>query len=200
MLLIVGLFVLTAVQWKWLNDQGWSPIGRNPVQWPSVLLLGGLGCFASALILTAALALAALSLALWRAPSRPLSLGFGGMAIALSLVAIPPSDGDVFLGLSLHQMHDTGYLGLLILWTLCCTLVATRRSSLQSWCARLALLGLVTGTALTLVDEVASLGRYLVLLSVIGWVSVFSGAVGRERNSNVPGTEHENVRSKYPSA
>lgn len=177
-LVILGL---TLGEMSYLREVGWSPIHRTRTEWPSLLELGPGGWLLTASFVLAGLFGVVVGRALWqratRQALRAASVLFVATSCALILVAFSP-DQSRSRGHSWHaEVHNLAYLVLLFAGLTSAALFALtpaagraeRRLRLASMVA-LPVLGV--GVAVTNLDSVAQLGRYLIIGGLIGWAQI----------------------------
>ena len=172
-LLFVAL-ALTFIQREFLASRHWTPVGRNPVQWPSVMLLGPAGWIlgASLVIAAAVLMLAGFYLVTWQSTAVRIagaSLALVGAAVALQ--AIPPADGTQS---GLKWLHDAAYPLIPVGWLIAAILLTVTWWSVPE--GRLLARGTLVLIPLFVVavlgvmhDSVAQASRYGIFLIELIW-------------------------------
>jgi hypothetical protein len=170
--IILGLPLLTWLDAAWLTKTGWTPVARNRIQWPSLLLLGPHGGAMTLVLFTAALGTLAFAARIRALSTRRLAGAFAGTALAVALVAVPPRDDAP----TLVALHNGAYGALLVLW--CVTVILslgdfpnpadTRR-------VRLLALGCVvlfgSGLLASISDATGQLARYFIIFPSAGWIA-----------------------------
>lgn len=178
--LLAVLVVLTAVQREFLESVGWSPIGRSPTQWPSILAAGPGGAALSLVFAASAVAVAYVAITLGvhsqRSSDRVAALGLLAVSLGLAGVAFPadaPGGSQ-----SWHaSVHDSLYplvpLGLIL--AAVTMAVAGRRpqeGALRAPFGVAMVAAMVAAFLATGVDPIAQLARYFAFGLMLAWVAL----------------------------
>lgn len=174
LIIIAGLPAVTWASRAWLAASGWTPVVRNRIQWPSVMLLGPYGPLMAAVLLTSAAAGAFFVPRLRVVVSHRLGLALAVALACLAMVAVPPVDAPA--AFPLVHVHNAAYLGLLAAWWVCvgvCWSEAGDAPSRQAGrlLAVLCAVPVLAGLVLALVPAAGQLARYLVLFPMAAWIS-----------------------------
>lgn len=170
---VVALLALTCYQIGFLADAGWSPMGRSPVQWPSLMLLGPGGWVLAATLVATGAIVGGLGVLLARLPGvamRVTGVLVILVGLALALQAIAP-DGV------LKPVHDAAYLVIPSGWFVAAVLVMLARWRDPGWKritrASLVLLpAFVAALVGTSVDAIAQAARYVLFLVELVWLQL----------------------------
>lgn len=180
-LLASTMIVLTVWRYDGLIADGWSPMKRNLVQWPSVMLLSeGGGLLASGMVLAGVLIalmgiFVALRTGVWS--DRVASVFVAMSGYALALLSDPPAAGGVGAE---RTMHDDVYLALLgfcaiaaafVAWGLC----YREERHLWRWVLfGFLVLGIGLGVLVDAADGISQLARTALIMLLFVWVAAFS--------------------------
>jgi hypothetical protein len=175
----LAMLVLAALifwQLDFLEEEGWSPVRRTPVLWPSLLALGPQGYVATVAFILLGAAVLALALPLLRSPTptdRWAGTFLGVVSTGLVLAAVPtdlPGSG----GYSWHAaVHDVASplipLGAI---AAAVALAAAPLPSVARSASRLLLPIMALSYAATVLDPIAQLVRYLAFFSMLVWFEI----------------------------
>ncbi len=189
-MLVLALMIFW--QLDFLEEQGWSPVRRTPVLWPSLLALGPQGYVATAVFVLLGAAVLAFALRLLNSPTptdRWAGALLGMAATGLVLAAVPtdlPGSADYSWHAAVHDVASPlvplGAIAAAV------ALAAAPSPSVARTVSRLLLPIMALSYAATIVDPIAQLVRYLAFFSMLLWFEVVawhwpSGAVGPRNGS-----------------
>lgn len=162
----------TYSQADWLARQGWSPTIRNPVQWPSILLLSpGAGLMTAIIwIQVTCTLIVALRFLQSEAPSAGALLILGSVSLAFTSVPPAPPPETTVAG----TVHNLAYIGLVLAWIASTAAFVhsavlrqdSRQTAMGATVLVLAALGIATGTS----ASIGQFGRYLVIVTMGVWI------------------------------
>ncbi|WOQ17417.1 hypothetical protein [Raineyella sp. W15-4] len=177
-IILAGLPVVTWASGDWLIAAGWTPVARNRIQWPSMMLLGPYGPLMTGVLLGSAAAGGCFLPRLRVVASRRAAVALAVAVCCVALTAVPPLDTPA--AFPLVRLHNAAYLGLLVAWAAFLVLGwtdirgSTRRGTpVRPAVRRLALCCLVpvlVGTLLTALPATGQLARYLLLFPMAAWI------------------------------
>lgn len=170
------LAAMTVRQLDFLDEQGWSPVQRTRIMWPSLIAVGPQGYIVAAVfvLLGAAVLVFAIRLLHSAEPADRwagafLSLASAGLVLAAFPTDLPPSS-DMSWQAAIHEAAyppiPIGAIAATI------SLVVTRSASVSRTASRLLLPVMVVGFAATAVDAVAQVSRFLAFFSLLLWFEV----------------------------
>lgn len=172
------LVLVALVFWQldFLEDQGWSPVRRTEVLWPSLVALGPQGYVATAAFVLLGAAVLAFAVRLLRSPTPAdrWAGAFLGLVSTGMVLAAVPTDLPGSAGYSWHAaVHDVvspliplGAIAAAVALATAPTPGVARTTS------RLLLPIMVLSYAATLVDPIAQLVRYLAFFSMFAWFEI----------------------------
>jgi hypothetical membrane protein len=187
LLLTITFLVLTVTEASFLRSSGWSAVHRTPVEWPSLLALGPHGwllniAFAVAGVLGIAFALSAYA----EAPTGVARTGavmLLVMAVAVCLVTFnadpPTTTGDP----SWHdRIHNIAYPFIPLTGIVAALAYSVGVRNVPGWrrvtsVSRTALAIFAITVALTAVDQIAQLARFVFFGALLLWVALLALAV-----------------------
>lgn len=176
-LLLVVLVAMTAIEWPFLRDNGWSVTRRSDVAWPSILTLANGGWVVSlTFVASGAMGLLfgiALRGTLPR-QARVSALLLCVVGAALMVVALRPDPPGANVRTWHGELHDYAYplIPLCTIGAAALLAITTRhepRWSVQRRLALAAVFVLLPLFALTGVGAIAQLARYVLLGAVMLW-------------------------------
>lgn len=190
MLLRCGIFApwmmmgsLAAMTWHqlgFLREERWSPLHRNPIQWPSLLLLGPDGWIVGLSFVICGLLIVSFSAFVFRSGLgrmiQAASIMLGASGLVLAIVAIPPVPQAAVQSVSLH---DLIYPLLPLTWVASAVLVSLGLKSRETWrtahdASVVALLTFLTFLLLTNIPEISQLARCFAFGVQLVWLAIFS--------------------------
>ena len=194
-LFVCVLASLTVIEWGFLRRVEWSAVHRTKVEWPSLLALGHFGWVMIAEFVVTGICGMALASAIWETArgmsERVEAVLVGVVSIAIGLEAFGPDSPLATGPASWHDsIHNSVFPAIPVasLGAAAAAVLAARNVPEAAIGARAAalLLGLmVVSLALTGVDEIAQLARYLYFGALLVWIELLAlGMLVRERQSS----------------
>lgn len=181
--LVAVMIVLTATSADFLHETGWSPIRRTPTEWPSLLALGPHGFALNVAFVVGSLSTLALAVAT-RFSGLPghrvapwglglVSLGMAGVVFNADLPGVPEESWHA-------RIHNGLYPLILVGFIVACVSVSfgrragTSRYAISQRSAKMQLVVVLVGIALTTIPEIAQLVRYFIFGTMLLWVAMVS--------------------------
>jgi Protein of unknown function (DUF998) len=187
-LLVVVVVVLTLHQRSFLESAGWSPVGRTPVQWPSLLTLGPGGWLLVAAFVCCGILGVIFSTALyWLTPTRLARTGailLALMSVAVALQAFRPDSP----GSAESSWHDTVHNGAYpFIPIFALTAAASFAAGLRAVQGRRSVAAISLGICVVIgvagglsrVDSIAQLARYFLFGAILLWVEFLAATAYR---------------------
>ncbi|WP_425440113.1 DUF998 domain-containing protein [Propionicimonas paludicola] len=191
-MMVGSLSLMTWRQREFLSGLGWSPTHRNPIQWPSILLLGPDGWIVGLTFVTCGLLVILFSAFVFRSDRgrliRAASIMLGATGVVLTLLAIPPVPRAAVQWASLH---DLIYPLLPLAWIASAVLLSLGIGSNETWRTvrnvSVALLVMfLFSLLLTGVPQIAQLARNFAFGAQLAWLSLLSIAFAARASSDTP--------------
>ena len=177
------LMLLTVFQRDFLKSASWTPVARNPVQWPSLMLLGPGGWLLAIAFVFAGLIIASMGVRVTRhskGRARVAGLVLALVGVAVCLESLPPGPvGPV------KALHDVVYPVIPAGWFMAAILLLGHDDSLRTWRAlsRVAvalLIAFAAGLWGTTQDSIAQFSRYVVFLVEFVWLFLLARALDEQ--------------------
>jgi hypothetical protein len=192
LLMVVGLTTVTLAQKSFLADELWSPVRRNGVEWPSILLLSPDGEWVAGLLVVFAVTGVCFTLPFVRSSHRLQKIGgvlWASASVGIALEAVRP---DRVGAVSWEGEVHNDVFPLITLAALACLacFAAAQDDPVDGsrgcrTVARASLPIAVAGIVLTNVDPVAQLGRYVLFASLLTWQVVAALSLVRWRGGDL---------------
>lgn len=184
-MLPVSLVVASVYQADFLVSEGWRPIARNPVQWPSIMLLGPGGWALGVVFVVAGALMVFFGFGWWSATLSVADRWVVGSAVVMGLalagVAIPPDLGPA------RAIHDAVYPLIPLSWLVFALAHLRSVRGDRGW-VTLRKVGVFVVVPLfvlswlaTSIDPIAQLARYLLFATQLVWI----GTIALKRASEV---------------
>jgi hypothetical protein len=195
-LFLIVLVVLTVAERDFLRRVGWSAVHRTPVEWPSLLALGHYGWVMITTFVICGIGGVALATAMWRVAvaggERVVAALVALMSVAIALEAFRPDSPQSTGASSWHDAIHNGVFPAIPIASLAAAAAAIhtgRRAAppLIGVAGGVALLGaMIVGVALTSVDVIAQLARYVYFGALLTWIELVAlGTLARSQEASL---------------